>query len=358
MRGARILVLSLIMLSACSARPGPEVLRPSELPEPPDARMVTVLSVTTRERQADQAWAYGTDRNNAVEYAAFGISVPPSHVAGQIEWPGRTPDPNKHFLTREQRRLDHDAFRRAVVGRNAGLYVHGYNTSFHEALYRTAQLSADTRIDGAPVLFSWPSEAMLAAYLADRDAADFSRSALADLLETLAAGRQPSEPVVVLAHSMGARLTMEALRQLKLTGRGRVLDRLQVVLAAPDIDIDVFREQMAVVGLMNHPITILVSSDDRALRISSRLSAGRLRVGLADVHNEQVQAAATHAGVRVVDISTLPAGDMAHSRYVDLLSNGSVADGGNLFTGLRRTGAFVFGGVGSAFGGISQVLSE
>ena len=54
------------------------------------------------------------------------------------------------------------------------------------------------------------------------------------------------------------------------------------ILAAPDIDIDLFRAQMASVGKMRHPITVLVASDDPALKISSRLAARRMRLGLAD----------------------------------------------------------------------------
>lgn len=70
---------------------------------------------------------------------------------------------------------------------------------------------------------------------------------------------------------MGGWLVMEALRQLRFEGRNDVLSKLQVVLAAPDIDADVFRKQIEVVGRLNPPLTILVSKDDRALKASSIL---------------------------------------------------------------------------------------
>ena len=81
---------------------------------------------------------------------------------------------------------------------------------------------------------------------------------------------------------MGGLLTVEALRQLRLTGQDRVLDRLQVVLAAPDIDADVFRAQMNVVGPMEMPLIVLVSPDDRALLVSQRLAGQHERVGALD----------------------------------------------------------------------------
>ncbi len=35
--------------------------------------------------------------------------------------------------------------------------MHGYNTSFDNALYRTAQIAYDLDFDGATFLYSWPS---------------------------------------------------------------------------------------------------------------------------------------------------------------------------------------------------------
>lgn len=46
---------------------------------------------------------------------------------------------------------------------------------------------------------------------------------------------------------MGAWLTVEALRQLRLARNDAAINRLNVILAAPDIDVDVFRSQMEVI---------------------------------------------------------------------------------------------------------------
>jgi esterase/lipase superfamily enzyme len=158
---------------------------------------------------------------------------------------------------------------------------------------------------------------------------------------------------------MGARMTMETLVQLRLAGRGAVLDRIELVLAAPDIDIDLFRAQMASLGPMKHPITVLVSSDDPALKLSSRLSSRRMRLGLADVHDPAIQRLAVETGIRIVDITDIATRDPAHSRYVGLLSGeaGAMADN-TLFGGMRQAGAFVFNQVGGVFNGIGGALAD
>lgn len=262
------------------------------------------------------------------------------------------------FVTLDQQRLDRATFLSQVGRGEVGVYVHGFNISFQEAVYRSAQLSTDSHLNGTPILFSWPSDGQVTAYLADRDGSDFSRSALAGLLADLTTGRSLSDPVLVLGHSMGGRLTMEALRQLKLTGRGDVLDRIEVVLAAPDIDIDLFREQIAVIGKMRHPITVLVSSDDEALKASARLAGRRARVGQLDVHDPAVQKLALDSGIRIIDLTRLPLGDTAHSRYVGLLVKSEVTESGNPFQEIRGAGAYVFDRVGAAFTGIGTVLRD
>ncbi len=353
-----LLILTLV-LAGCNSRPGPEVLAPDASALPEGARLVRVLTVTTRAPEAQSPGGFGATRATRPSWLEYEVSVPPIHQPGRIEWPDGVSDAAKNFAVRRQTTLSREAFARRLPRAGVGLYIHGFNTRYQEALFRAAQLSVDAHITGAPVIFTWPSAGNAGAYLADRDASDFSRAALADLLGLLTKGRPVRDPVPVLAHSMGARLTMETLVQLRLAGRGDVLDRIELILAAPDIDIDLFRSQMTSLGPMKHPITVLVSSDDPALKLASRLSSRRMRLGLADVRDPAIQRLAVETGIRIVDITDIATNDPAHSRYVGLLSGeaGRIEDK-TLFGGVRQAGAFVFNQVGGVFNGIGGALAD
>lgn len=314
--------LLVMTISACGARPTNEVLRPtSAIVE--DAQITQVYVATTRAPRTAGSTDFGYVPSLGPSYATFLVSTPPGHQTGRIEWPGGQTDPATSFATVDSTIMREDEFRTAVSndprkGSGVVVFVHGFNHNFPEALYRLVQLSVDSRADGVPVLFSWPSAGSPFAYLADKDAVAFSRDGLARTLSALVDDAEGA-PVQVVAHSMGGLLTMEALRQLKLEGQDDVLDKLSVVMAAPDIDPDVFRAQIAVIGPMARTMTLLVSQDDRALDLSSRLSSHRARVGALDVADPRVERAARAANIAIVDISALPASNrINHDRYVEL----------------------------------------
>jgi esterase/lipase superfamily enzyme len=119
---------------------------------------------------------------------------------------------------------------------------------------------------------------------------------------------------------MGGLVTADALRQLRIERQDRVIARLRrVILAAPDIDVDVFRAQLQTIGPLSPPMTLLVSKDDKALEFSNFIGGSRARIGALDIENPAVREAALKAKVQVVDISTLPSRDrMNHSRFAAL----------------------------------------
>jgi len=320
----------------------------------PGAKTVTVYVATTRARQIPDSNIFTSDRVREPNYAAFTISIPPGHQPGQIEWPVNGPNPSYAFATVDQSLLDKAAFERGIARPASGksvntlIFVHGFNNNFQESLYRLAQITADTKFAGAPVLFAWPSEAKTTGYLADKDAVTASRDQLVALIAATAKGTNGR--VTLLAHSMGSWLTMEALRQLRLTGRSNVIAKLEVILAAPDIDVDVFRSQLEVLGPLDPPMTLLVARDDIALAISRRLADQRIRVGAVDIDDPRVQEAALKAHLRIVDISDVASADrLGHSRFVTLaayyprLASAQLQGTGDL----KETGAFVFNTVGA-----------
>ena len=73
---------------------------------------------------------------------------------------------------------------------HALVFVHGFNTSFEHALFRTAQIAYDIKFDGAPFLYSWPSKGALSSqdYSYDRESAGAAEPYLRQFLETRCAG--------------------------------------------------------------------------------------------------------------------------------------------------------------------------
>lgn len=354
MRGFAALLIA-GFAAGCAPRPGPEVLAATGQTVP-GAKIVAVYVATTRARDVPHQNVFRSGRADKVNFAEFKISVPPKHQPGTIEWPVGAPDPATTFATVQQSVLDGPSFARAVshhtdAGRmgNVGVFVHGFNSNFQESLFRLAQMAADADVRGTPILFAWPSEARVTGYIADKEAATFSRDALVNLLTELARQR-PTGNITVIAHSMGGWLTVEALRQLRLKGQSAVLARLNVILAAPDIDVDVFRQQMAVIGTMKHPLTVLVSPDDKALSLSGVIAGSRPRVGALNVRDPKVEGLALKSQIQIVDISTLKASDnFNHDRFVNVaaLYPRLVASADTPGSGLRNAGAFVLNTVGT-----------
>jgi esterase/lipase superfamily enzyme len=180
-------------------------------------------------------------------------------------------------------------------------------------------------------------------YVADKDAAAFSRDQLAELLTALTMDPRLGR-VNLGAHSMGCWLAMESLRQLRLAGSNAALDRLgSVILAAPDIDLDVFRSQISVLGRLEPPLTVLSSPDDRALYLSNRLGGERERLGSLDARDPRIEALAKEEGIQLIDISAMAGTDsLNHDRFV-----GAAATLQKLLAPkptqnpLRKAGAFV-----------------
>ena len=96
------------------------------------------------------------------------------------------------------------------------IFVHGYNSNFAEGVYRIAQFAHDLQLPGTVVLYSWPSAAEPLGYAYDRDSALFARDGLESLIHEVA--HAGAKRILLVAHSMGSGLTMEALRSAAIRG--------------------------------------------------------------------------------------------------------------------------------------------
>lgn len=257
-------------------------------------------------------------------FSRIDVSVPPDRAAGQLALPRPGGDPDRQFLVAGGGRLaDAGAFRRAIerdlAGRAPGdrditLFVHGYNYSFAEGVYRTAQLAHDLQLPGVQAHFSWPSRMKPYAYAGDRDGALYARDGLVQTIELLLQARGRGK-VVLMAHSMGGQLLMEALRQMALSGRRDLIARIDgVVLMSPDVDLRLFRSQVRAIGPLPRPFVIMTSPRDRALQLSALISDEPLRLGnipdarpVADLDVLVVDTRAFSTGYGHFDVADSPA---------------------------------------------------
>lgn len=311
-RAVALMATLALALGACASRPGPSVLTPVAGVE--GAKRVTIFVASTRAAGLG-APAILTDAiETTPNYVRYVVSIPPIHRPTEIEWPTDVPDPARHFAVLSSERLDERRFfaevgasaaRGEALGRDAAIFVHGFNNNLQESLFRTAQLTVDVNVARSAVLFSWPSKAAVTGYLADKDAVTLSRDALARLVERVASDRRV-RGIKLYAHSMGSWLTMESIRQLRIARDDRTLAKLlDLTLAAPDIDAEVFLQQLRIVGHLRTPITVLVSKDDQALSLSRFIAGGQLRAGAADIDDSRVLVEARNANLRVIDITNL-----------------------------------------------------
>jgi len=318
------IVLVAFSLVACASRPESGFLSAVALSSP-GAVDHTLLVATTRERDDRAGTLFNGDRATGLDYAELTVSIPPNHKQNEIEWATTPPgDPNADFVVRDERYLDGDkAFVQALNAqlaqrppgsRNVFLFIHGFNTMFAEAVYRAAQLAHDSKAPGVPVLFTWASRGTATAYVYDLNSATAARDALEHALRLLL--RSNAEKVNVLAHSMGNWVTVEAFRQIKISGDLPPTNRIgTIVLAAPDIDIDVFKSQLRRFGKPQKPFYVVLSQDDRALFLSRTIAGGVTRVGDSDT------AELAALGASVIDLTDVNGADATnHDKFVQLAS--------------------------------------
>ena len=83
-----------------------------------------------------------------------------------------------------------------------------------------------------------------------------------------------------------------------------------VVLAAPDVDFDLFARTIERLGPDAKKITVISATNDRALAVSSRLAGGVLRAGAAE--RDRLE----ELGVRVADASEFAGGLINHDLFL------------------------------------------
>lgn len=274
-----------VALAGCSALPG-LIDRSPQAASGGATERIFVATV----RSTEGITAIKAERSDGLTFAAFGVSVPPTHEPGRTpQQSSVVPNPIRDFMLAGQDNFTSaDGFGKAVSSfasshygdpSEAIVFVHGFNTSFVDGIYQLAQIGADIETPASMVLYSWPSNDRIIDYLHDLDSVSFARDGLERLLNDLAASGV--KRITLVGYSMGAALAVETLRQMKLVGSQRFFSKLGgVVLLSPDMDIDVFRADAERMGGLPQPFVIYSAPRDPALRVlSTYFTAQKPRLG-------------------------------------------------------------------------------
>ncbi len=164
---------------------------------------------------------------------------------------------------------------------HAFVFVHGYNVSFDDALFRGAQLSFDMKFDGLAFIFAWPSRANLAGYVLDRQRASGAQRALREFVELI---RQimgtGAKNIHFIGHSMGSQPLMDALSTYDKPANSTDPLFGQVLFAASDVVRDNFRSATTRIAKVASGVTLYASSKDWALTASGIVNLFEQPVGL------------------------------------------------------------------------------
>jgi esterase/lipase superfamily enzyme len=321
-------VTSLVVISVlagCAGRPK-DVLLPVDVSTPvPGSSTVDMAVATTRQRSQTRGEMFTGERARAIDFANIVVSIPPDSARkkGDVQWPRKLPgNPATDFVTVKAEDMDlaqartwFNAKIKQSPKRQALVFIHGFNNRFEDAVYRFAQIVHDSDAKVVPILFTWPSRGSVLAYGYDRESTNYSRDALELLLSALADDPNVDE-VSILAHSMGNMVALEALRQMAIRDKRVPAKIKNVMLASPDVDVDVFRRMMVDIGTTGPQMTLFVSRDDRALQVSRRVWGNVERLGQIDVTQEPYASEMSAEGITVIDLTKLRTDDkLNHAKF-------------------------------------------
>ena len=321
---AAILIAS-VFLAACSGPPDAIIGVEAAANAPSEVKGMKIREVyflTTRAASDNPALLFSGDRGEELALAKVIVTIPPGHKTGQIERAKTLPpDPRKDFTVRAPEVFSSDnAFvadlRRSLRSRprtdqDILLFVHGFNTTLTDAIVRTAQFANDMHFSGVPVVFSWASRGKVLDYVYDLNSTLAARDRL--VAGTLLLEKASPSGFDVVAHSMGNFLTIEAIRQAALQKKFNATGKIRtVILASPDIDVDVFETQISQLPRSQRKFYVLIAQNDKALGFSRKIAGGVNRVGDADPER------LARLGVTVVDLTEIKDTDsLNHTKFAD-----------------------------------------
>ncbi len=309
--GGGLALLSLVWAAGCGTSPGRSGVSLQRVAETVDVFYATDRAV---DEVGPAGPVYGCRRSYS-EDAWFELGVCRVEIRRERhhDKPGPLPKSTTELVgltstTSFERRDFYETLREKMQHAGANetfVFVHGFNNSFEDAVKRTAEIWYDTGFEGPPIAYTWPSRGGrlwrgIFGYFCDSESIKWSvihlKAFLLDLVEEtkgdmLAAG----EPVRIhlIGHSLGSQALARALVQVaEELGQVNRPVFCEVILAAPDIDRDFFRDvvlfKLLRSGLVEQ-YTLYASSTDSVLKTSESLHvyprAGNADDGLVPVNH-------------------------------------------------------------------------
>ncbi|MBO9676333.1 MAG: alpha/beta hydrolase [Sphingobacteriaceae bacterium] len=266
---------------------------------------------------------FGNNRDTRINYGICSVRIPKSHKIGDGQpsfW--RRLFGAEMMSVKKIKGIPATDFWNSVRSalrslpqndKSATIFVHGYNVDFEEAAIQTAQMLSDINLPGIFAFYSWPSLGTLVGYPADESTIMASVKFISEFIGNFAT-MADAKRINIIAHSMGNRGVLDAFeRVLKKTFTDTGIKINQIILAAPDVDADVFNDLYEVYTITSKRTTIYVSNRDKALQASGFLHH-YARTGLTPP-------VAIYKGLDTVfvgdiDLSLLGHGYVANSRIV------------------------------------------
>ena len=255
----------------------------------PDPYVVPVFYATNRAVKIvsgvhGPGYRFTSERSPDLKFGSVVVKVPHGHRRGIVERPGldwlffltllvpklESERPADHFILSDLRVLTEEDFVQEIGDtgtESALLYVHGFNTSFEDGIFTLAQIKFDSQYPGIAVAFSWPSGDNLFSHGYATASADFSRKPFLQVVNILKTCAHVSK-IYVIAHSLGNRIVADSL------DNDRQVHLAEIIMAAPDVDWDVFRTLADGVRRAANGVTLYADSSDKALFISRLLAGG------------------------------------------------------------------------------------
>jgi len=182
-----------------------------------------------------------------------------------------------------------------AVDKEIMVYIHGAKADFANAAILTAEIDHFAGRDFVGVAYAWPSHQSILDYLIGTDvkrALDSSHGL--DRLLRLLADHTLAEKINILAYSAGGKVTTKALFELRNAfphlDAGELKQKFRigsVVLAAIDVEVDVFLERAAAISELADQVAITITDDDSVLKSAQTFMGGEARTGSSEAEGTE-----------------------------------------------------------------------